>query len=149
MATAAPAISEARLSPGGGLFAPPQSKKPMYTVRDVSDVSVGRPQLRIAYREASPAKQPKHVLFAASYNPRLRIIRPIPVELSRRQGQFYARFTAADEFGVGPSMSMSLEDLGKTLAELFIGLSEKRDHLGRDLLALHAKLSRYIAFREK
>ena len=148
MATATiPSISEATLSPGGGLFAPPQSKKPVYTVRDVS---AGRPQaVGLAYREASPAKQPKHVLFAASYNPRLRIIRAIPVELSRRQGQFQARFKAADEFGVGPSMSMALEDLGKTLADLFIGLSEKRDRLGHDLLGLHARLSHYIAFRDE
>lgn len=143
MATAV--MSEVNLSAGGQLVAPPLSKKPVYTVRDVS---TGRPQrVRLIYREASAAKQPNHLLFGALCNPTLRVIKPIPVEMSRRERHFYARFKAADEFGVGSSMSSALEDLGKTLSELFLGLEKNRDRLGSDLASLHERLSRYIAKR--
>jgi hypothetical protein len=143
MATAV--MSEVNLSAGGLLVAPPLSKKPVYTVRDVS---TGRPQrVRLVYREAAAAKAPRHLLLGAVCNPNLRVIRPIPVEISRRDGDFYARFKAADEFGVGTSMSSALEDLGKTVSELFLGLEENQHRLGSDLVALYKTLSRYVAKR--
>jgi hypothetical protein len=143
MATAA-VMSEPKLSPVGRLVAPTLSKKPVFTVRDLS---VSRPQLRLIYREATAAKQPRHVLFAALGHPQLRLLKAVPVEISRRGGQFYARFKTADEFGVGASMSAALEDLGKTLSELFLVLDEEQERLGSDLVQLRAKLSRYIARR--
>ena len=145
MATAA-TISEANLSPSGGLLVPALSKKPVYTFRNVS---AGQSRLGMSYNVASAAQQPKHLLFGAISHPRLRALRPIPVEISRKQGNYVARFKTADEFGWGETMSMALEDLGKTLAELFIGLSEKQGLLGPDLKRLHVKLSNYITYRSK
>jgi hypothetical protein len=144
MATA-PTISEANLSPGGGLIAPPVSKKPVYAVQELTSVS---PQRRFVYhRAASAGRQPKHLLFGALANPRLRILKPIPVEISHRQGSYIAKFKAAGEFGHGSTVSLALDDLGKTLSQLYLGLSEQQDSLGPDLKNLHAKLSFYIALR--
>jgi hypothetical protein len=147
MATAATAtISEANLSPSGGLLVPALSKKPVYTFRNVS---AGQSRLGMPYRVAAAAQQPKHLLFGAISHPLLRTLKPIPVEISRKQKNYVARFKTADEFGYGETMSLALEDLGKTLAELFIGLGEKEGLLGSDLKRLHLRLSNYITYRSK
>lgn len=144
MATA-PTIAHANLSPGGGLVAPPAAKKPVYSVRELGST---RPQHSLIYRPtATPARRPKRVLFGAITHPMLRVLRPIPVEISYRQGRYVARFRAADEFGAGSTMSLALEDLGKTLSELFLGLTERRESLGSDLNDLCNQLSRFIAHR--
>ena len=144
MATA-PSISEANLSPGGGLVLVPASKKPVYAVRQLT---VSRQSTRLLYRPAgSPVRQPKHLLFGALSHPRLRLLKPIPVEISSRKGTYFARFKAADEFGTGSTPSLALEDLGKTLAELFIGLTERQSALGSGLKKLLDHLSHFVAYR--
>jgi hypothetical protein len=145
MATAAPLISQANLSPGGDLIAPPASKKPVYSI---PELGLAR-QTRLFYRPVvgSPARQPKHLLFGAISDPKLRVLKPIPVEMSQRKGSYIARFHEADEFGAGATVSLALEDLGKTLSELFTRLTEQQESLGPDMKHLHAVLSRFINYR--
>jgi len=45
-------------------------------------------------------------------------------------------------------VSLALEDLGKTLSELFTGLTEQRESLGPDMKHLHAVLARFINYRQ-
>ena len=144
MATA-PVISEATLTDSGQLLAPKASKKPVYSVRTQD---LGRS--RVGFRESTaPAKRPGHVLFGGMAHPRLRLLRPIPAALAYRKDGVVARFKATGDFGVGSSLSAALDDLGKTIAELFLGLSERQGSLGPELERIHRQLSRYVAFRQQ
>lgn len=100
-------------------------------------------------KPGASVKQPKHLRFGAVSHPKLRVLRGIPVEISRKRGTYIATFKQANEFGCGSNLSLALDDLGKTLAELYLGLTDQYEVLGTDLKNLHQTLSRYLALRKR
>jgi hypothetical protein len=90
------------------------------------------------------AARPKKILFGVIAHPRLRIKRPIRLEVSRKKGTVVAHCTDLNEFGCGVSMSDALDDFSKGIAELFFSLEQDSDRLGSDLAKLKEKLGRYV-----
>lgn len=138
---AAPVIS-ANLSTGGEAFSPPVSKKPLFLVSNSQ-------KQRLFKTATSPVKRVKHLLFGAILHPQIRVVKPLPVDIVSQKDGFVARFKTADEFGTGATVSLALEDLAKTVAELYIQLNEQSEKLGPDLKDLQNKLGRYLALRQK
>lgn len=138
----------AELTPSGSAVAAQPSKRPLYAVRELTETT--QPPQRIAFRRPGKAPaRPGHVLFGATVHPKIRVLKPMPVDISRRSDGYVAQFKQVAEFGCGDTLSSALDDLGKTIAELFLTLTEQRQSLGPDMKRVHANLSRYVALREK
>lgn len=140
-----PAISDASLTPTGRVVTQMATKKPVYSV-----TQLGTPRPSTPFREPlSPSRRPKHVRFGAVVHPKIRIVRPIPIEISYEKQTVIARFRDIEEFGCGSSTSLALEDLGKTIAELFLELQAQKPKLGPDLQRIYLVLRRHLASRER
>jgi len=84
------------------------------------------------------------VLFAFNVDHRLRIKRPFAVAIEEADGTVIARIDEINEFGCGSSTGEALEDLGKTLSELYFSLQAARDRLSPDLSSAWERLSEHI-----
>jgi len=87
---------------------------------------------------------PRTIRLGSVPNARVRVLRPIPVELSHADGSVIASVPELEEFGQGDTSSDALNDLGFSLAELFLSLYQEESRLGPDLAQLLAKLRTYL-----
>ncbi len=95
-----------------------------------------------------PAEQlrlPERLAYAPRIGSRLRVVRPFDVVLSEEEGTVVAAIPEITEFGYGSNFSEALEDLGKTLAELYFSINDAADRLSDDLLHVRALLNNHIA----
>ncbi len=114
---------------------------------DIPDhATPARPLERISLTPGLPIL-PCKILFGAMPHPRLRFKQPLEVGLFAEQGSVVACAETVDEFGHGDSMGEALDDLGKTLAELFLTLEEESKRLGHDLQECFAKLTTFLERR--
>jgi hypothetical protein len=90
---------------------------------------------------------PDEVLFGAMPDRRLRFKRPLLVHTERREEGAIARADEIGEFGYGRSTGEALDDLGKTVAELYFSLNAEKDRLSADLETLRLRLDEYIELR--
>jgi len=88
---------------------------------------------------------PGPLLFGALPDRRLRLKKPIPVELSESDGSIIAQCQDLNEFGQGSTASHALDDFGRTITELFLSLEAQKDQLGSDLQNLRSRLAEYLA----
>jgi hypothetical protein len=89
-------------------------------------------------------KLPDPLLFAGTVDPRLKINTPFAVSTQRTHGRVIVQVLDIGEFGVGGSLGEALEDLGKTIAELYLTLKAERDRLSPELADIFAKLGGHI-----
>ncbi len=139
---ASPVIDRAAaLTPGGRLIPFPK--------RDVQEVVSSEPTstVKASVKPKKLASRPRGILFGVMTDPRLRLKRPIRVEITRKKGAVVAHSREFDEFGCGASMSDALDDFSKGLAELFLTLRKETDRLGPDLQRLQQRLGKYIEER--
>jgi len=73
------------------------------------------------------------LLFAPSVDVRIKIRKPFLVHLASEGGGVSARVEEINEFGYGSNRGEALDDLGKTISELYFSLSTERDRLSDDL----------------
>jgi hypothetical protein len=90
---------------------------------------------------------PRTIQLGSIPDVRLRVIRPIAVELSREGESVIASVPELEEFGQGSTSSDALNDLGFSLAELLLSLQENQSRLGPDLVRLLGKLQTYLVPR--
>ncbi len=90
---------------------------------------------------------PCKILFGAMPDRRLRFKQPLEVGLFAEQGSVVACAESIGELGHGDSMGEALDDLGKTLAELYLTLEEESTRLSRDLQECFAKLTTFLERR--
>jgi predicted RNase H-like HicB family nuclease len=95
-------------------------------------------------KEALPF--PRTMLLGSLSDPRVRVTRPIPVEITRAEGSVVASVPEFEEFGQGDTSSEALQDLSRSLAELFLSLRQDQERLGSDLHRLLGRLQSYLAF---
>lgn len=93
---------------------------------------------------AEPEAMPSRILLGTLSAPGHRVVKAIPVNLSLEEGMVVASWRDADEFGTGASMSSALEDLGRTVAELYESLDADKDRLGPDLVRIRGLLHEYV-----
>ena len=90
-------------------------------------------------------EMPRSVMLASVPDKRVRVIRPIKVELYRHGESVVASVPEFEEFGQGATSSEALDDLGHTLSELFLSLQHDESRLGSALKGTLATLRTYLS----
>jgi hypothetical protein len=95
-----------------------------------------------------PSARPQSVLFGALADPDLRLLKPIPLEVSTEENNVVLTWDETNEFGCGCSTTAALEDFGQSLRELYRHLHSKDVKLGADLQRVRQVLDQYIQPRK-
>jgi hypothetical protein len=88
---------------------------------------------------------PDELLYAGAIHPELRIVVAFEVRFERVEGGHAAVVHELEEFGLGETRSDALEDLRKTLRELYLSLEQDESRLSGDLLSIWARLKSHVA----
>lgn len=80
----------------------------------------------------TPAVTPQTIVIGSLLDDRLRMTADVTVNLEREAEHFIANFDGIQEFGYGLSPLESVDDLRKTISELYWSLKEEGE-LGSDL----------------
>jgi hypothetical protein len=75
------------------------------------------------------------LLYAGAIHPELRIVAPFDVRFERTKNGYAAVVHELEEYGLGDTRSEALEDLRKTLQELYLSLERDQVRLSGDLLS--------------
>lgn len=109
----------------------------------------GLPHLQIvAVMPEQAESRPTQVLLGTLSALGFRVVRAIPVELETEDGTVIASWQEIDEFGTGASMSAACEELGRTVAELYISLEAERETLGPDLQRVWKVIIEHVVQRK-
>lgn len=92
-------------------------------------------------------RRPKHLLLGTINHGDFRVVKPIPVDLDVRGKTVVASWRQVDEFGTGKSSSLACDDLGHTIAELYLSLKADEPRLGPDLARVWTLLKQHIVRR--
>lgn len=106
-------------------------------------IRVGKVEIRPRERRA------KQLLLGTINDPGFRVTRAIPVNLDVRGKTVVAIWKEVDEFGTGRSTTLACDDLGRTLAELYVSLKADEANLGPDLLRVWDVLKQHVAERSR
>jgi hypothetical protein len=112
-----------------------------------SDNEVGAlsAEIPIDYIDADLAPtMPDEILLGSLRDGRLKIHSPINVKFAKEGKHVIAEAVEINEFGFGESISEALIDLQQAIAELYLTLEEKQDHLGTDLQGVWSVLQQKI-----
>ena len=93
------------------------------------------------------ARPEREILFGALRDPKLRLLKPIPLEVSVEGTDVILTWAEVDEFGCGDTTSAAVDDFGQSIRELYCHLHSQDVHLGSDLLRVSGILDRYIERR--
>jgi hypothetical protein len=93
---------------------------------------------------ATPMIVPEELLYAGAIHPELRTVLPFHVRFERTESGYAAVVHDLDEYGLGNTRSEALEDLRKTLQELYLSLERDESRLSEDLLSVWARLKNYV-----
>jgi hypothetical protein len=162
MATAeiTPVVS-AEMLESGATLADSQKKEETFVIssavehkrEQVSAISVeftqSPPSVTVRTLAEVPSARPQSVLFGALVHPKLRLRKPIPLELSVEEGNVVLSWIAADEFACGATMGEALDEFSKTVSELYVELNDNNVRLGADLERVRRILDEYIEPRHK
>lgn len=102
--------------------------------------------LRVTGGEACATARPEAVLFGAISDPRLRVIRPIPLKVAREGEQTRVQWVDTDTVASGGTLTGAMEKFGARLCALFHELVDSRS-LDEDRARLLEVLAEHIAFR--
>jgi len=161
MATAeiAPIISGTKLAPGVQTVASdaelkkgPQIAPSAVIQLQTEEISVElsqTPKVTVKFFAESPTARPKSVLFAALVHPKLRLRKPIPLEVSVQEGQVVLTWNETDEFACGVNTGEALDDFSKTVCSLYFYLNDSKVRLGENLEKVRRILSEYIELRQR
>ena len=130
----------ATLSPAGQTRLPEERKAYVYAGTGLFeiDTETARPMRPV---------QPEAVLFGAISDPMIRVTSPIPLRISR-EGDTVAVFSPdLEEFGYGQTLSDALDDFAKTIRELYLSLSARREILSDHLQGVLEKLQQFLEVR--
>jgi len=112
-------------------------------------VEVEGAKLSVKLLDKIPSARPeKAVLFAGGLGPNLRLLKPIPLEVSVEEGQVVLTWAETDDFACGDNTGEALEHFGHSIRELYDHLHARDVALGADLLRVRDVLDRYITARK-
>jgi hypothetical protein len=95
----------------------------------------------------TPRRPPDRIKLGSLSDGRLRVRRPIQVNIQRKRNAVVASWEPAGEFGYGRNTSEALDDLAKTVAELYYELQGRLPDLGPDLRKVWDVLSSHVESR--
>lgn len=97
--------------------------------------------------QLQPVPRPERISLGTLSDQGFRVIKPIAVQIETRGDSVVASWPEVEEFGTGASTSYALEDLGRTVAELYRTLQLDETRLGPDLESVWGKLKEYVVPR--
>ncbi len=106
-------------------------------------------EVRVVPPDELPNPRPPRVLFAALGDPKLQVVRAVPLDVNVEEGTVVVSWADVEEFGTGDTMSAAIDDFAHALRELYHGLHAKDARLGDDLLRVKRVLGEYIEPRAK
>ena len=89
-------------------------------------------------------KRKDELLFAPAIDARLKVHTPFHVRIVPSGGGVSAHAPEIEEFGYGTNRGEALDDLGKTIAELYFSLASERERLSPDLYGVLKSLEEHI-----
>jgi hypothetical protein len=102
---------------------------------------------KISVEFRTPEPRPKEMLLGTINRCEFRVMKPIQVHLTTDQDGVIASWEAVDEFGTGKSTSLALDDLGRTLAELYESLEAEKSQLSPYLAKVWETVQQHLARR--
>jgi hypothetical protein len=113
-------------------------------------IEVEGAKLSVTLLDEVPSARPDtSVLFAGGLGPNLRLLKPIPLEVSLEGGQVILTWAETDDFACGDNTGEALDHFGQSIRELYAHLHAHGVALGADLLRVRDVLDRYITARTK
>lgn len=134
-----PGVAEAKSERDNPVL-PSQEAGGAFLPSNVSVEFVDQTQLRNA--------RPDRVLLGALSDPRLRVVKPIALDVTVEESHVVVSWADVDEFGTGETLSTAIDDLGGSLRELYHRLSES-EKLGPDLAKVKRVLHEHIVARSR
>jgi len=102
--------------------------------------------LRFTGQDAFAASRPETVLFGGLNDPRLRLLKPIPLKVSREGERTRVSWVEADTAASGETLTCAMERFGTRLRSLFYELADSHS-LDADRARLLEVLTRHVALR--
>jgi hypothetical protein len=81
--------------------------------------------LRFSNVDARAGAQPQTILFGGLIDPRLRLLRPIPLKVSREAERTTVEWIEADTAASGATLTSAMEKFGARLRSIFHELTER------------------------
>lgn len=103
-------------------------------------------KLRFTGADAIATPRPETILFGGLNDPRLRLLKPIPLRISREAQGTTVRWAEADTAASGDTLTSAMEKFGARLRSLFHELTDSQS-LDADRAKLLGVLAQHIAFR--
>jgi hypothetical protein len=94
--------------------------------------------------ERSTQVVPSSFLLGTLRHRRFRVTKAIPVEVTRDGETLVFCAVPIEEYGYGANFAEAVEDLQRTIVELFTGLQRDEARLGPDLRRVHARLRAFV-----
>jgi hypothetical protein len=94
--------------------------------------------------EHAASGRPESVLLGTVSDRRLRVRKAIPLNVSVEEGHVVVSWSDADEFAYGASTGDAIEELSKTIGELYFDLNDQSVPLGKDLARVRDVLNDHI-----
>jgi hypothetical protein len=104
---------------------------------------------RVKVRIRPTERRRTHILLGTINHADFRVIKAIPVHLDMRGATVIASWRQVDEFGTGKSSSQACDDLGHTIAELYVSLKADASRLGPDLAKVWGILREHVVLKER
>jgi hypothetical protein len=104
--------------------------------------------LSVIFLSGALNPRPDVVKFAALRDPRLRVVKAIPLDVSVEESHFVVSWPETHEFGTGDTLSGALDDFAGSVRELYHELFSPNANLGPDLEKVRQTLAEYIQPRK-
>ena len=88
------------------------------------------------------------MLYGTVRDPRLQVVKPIPLEVSVEESTVAVSWGDVGEFGTGGSLSAAIDDFDSSLRDLYHQLFAPDAKLGADLQQIKEALGQYIQPRK-
>lgn len=139
-------VSEAELKKGAHLVPPAATQ---LKSEEIPVEFTQTPRVTVTFLTEIPTARPTSVLFAALVHPKLRLRKPIPLQVSVQEGQVVLNWDETDEFACGANTGEALDDFSKTVSGLYFDLNDPKVRLGENLEKVRRILNEYIEPRQR
>ncbi len=95
-----------------------------------------------------PNPRPERVLFGALKDPRLQVIKAVPLDVTLEESNVVVNWADVNEFGTGETLSAAIDDFGAALGELYHQLMAPEVKLGEGLQRIKGVLQQFIQLRK-
>ena len=103
---------------------------------------------RVTVRGSTSAEATPAVLTLASlHHPRLRLRTPLSLRIERENEHVTAWSDDLEEIGYGPTLGAAIEDLQRTIVELYESLHAEQERLGPDMARLWGVVQQRVSER--